>query len=141
MENLHEAYSNYYTDLMDKKDWLLKRMRHSQLLIQDFYSETKTPHKYFLIFKDEKEMISKLSGKIYAIYDTDNNFLGDLFEEDFVHLVDRGIIVDLTENGKHRELIRRNLASDYICIKKENVDSIKQHRMIIYFLDKIYNYD
>lgn len=51
-----------------------------------------------LFFRSEKAFFEKLDGKVYAICDKQGHYLCDVIEEDYLRLIDAGILINLDEN-------------------------------------------
>lgn len=51
-----------------------------------------SPCKHLYIFKDDREFLKELDGKIYAILDLSGNVISDVMEEDMITLEEQGII-------------------------------------------------
>lgn len=51
-----------------------------------------------LYFKSERHFLQELDGKVYAICDKNGRYLCDVIEEDYVKLLDLGILVDYDIN-------------------------------------------
>lgn len=51
-----------------------------------------------LTFKNEEEFLNKLDGQVYAISKDDGDYICDILEEDYIKLLDAGVLIDLNEN-------------------------------------------
>jgi len=51
-----------------------------------------------LHFRNEKAFLEKLDGKVYAICDKSGHYLCDVIEEDYLRLVDAGVLINLDDN-------------------------------------------
>lgn len=51
-----------------------------------------------LHFRNEKAFLEKLDGKVYAICDKNGHYLCDVIEEDYLRLVDAGVLINLDDN-------------------------------------------
>ena len=51
-----------------------------------------------LFFRSEKAFLEKLDGKVYAICDKHGHYLCDIIEDDYLRLIDAGIIINLDDN-------------------------------------------
>lgn len=51
-----------------------------------------------LFFRNEEAFLEKLDGKVYAVCDKQGHYLCDVIEEDYLRLIDAGILIDLDEN-------------------------------------------
>lgn len=51
-----------------------------------------------MYFRSEKAFLEKLDGKVYAICDKHGHYLCDIIEDDYLRLIDAGILVNLDEN-------------------------------------------
>lgn len=54
----------------------------------------KTPCKHLYIYKDDREFLKELDGKIYAISDLNGNIICDVLEEDMITLEEQDVISD-----------------------------------------------
>lgn len=54
----------------------------------------KNPCKHLYIFKDDREFLKELDGKIYAISDLNGNIICDVLEEDMITLEEQDVISD-----------------------------------------------
>ena len=50
------------------------------------------------VFNSEEAFLEELDGKVYAVCDKRGRYLCDVFEEDYLKLIDAGILIDLDEN-------------------------------------------
>ena len=54
-----------------------------------------------LYFRSEKAFLEKLDGKVYAVCDKNGRYLCDVIEEDYLKLLDAGILIDLDDNREY----------------------------------------
>lgn len=48
-----------------------------------------------LFFRSEKDFLEELDGKVYAVSDKNGRYLCDVIEDDYLKLLDAGVLVDL----------------------------------------------
>ena len=51
-----------------------------------------------LHFRNEKAFLEKLDGKVYAVCDKNGRYLCDVIEEDYLRLIDAGVLINLDDN-------------------------------------------
>jgi len=51
-----------------------------------------------LYFNSEKAFLKKLDGKVYAVCDKQGHYLCDVVEEDYLRLIDAGVLINLDDN-------------------------------------------
>ena len=51
-----------------------------------------------MCFRSEETFLERLDGKVYAVCDKQGHYLCDVVEEDYLRLIDAGILVNLDEN-------------------------------------------
>ena len=51
-----------------------------------------------LHFKNENTFLEKLDGKVYAVCDKNGRYLCDVIEEDYLRLIDAGVLINLDDN-------------------------------------------
>lgn len=51
-----------------------------------------------LFFNSEKAFLKKLDGKVYAVCDKQGHYLCDVIEEDYLRLIDAGVLINLDDN-------------------------------------------
>lgn len=51
-----------------------------------------------LFFRSEEAFLEKLDGKVYEVCDKQGHYLCDVIEEDYLRLIEAGILIDLDEN-------------------------------------------
>lgn len=78
----------------------------------------KSPCKHLCIFKDDREFLQELDGKIYAISDRNGDIICDVLEEDMIALEDQDII------------------SDNQIVSADSIEYIRSQRVEIIFLTK-----
>lgn len=78
----------------------------------------KSPCKHLYIFKNDREFLKELDGKIYAISDLNGNFICDVLEEDLITLEDHDVI----SNGQ--------------IVSADSIEYIRSERIEIIFLTK-----
>lgn len=57
-----------------------------------------------MYFKSEKDFLNELDGKVYALSDKNGHYLCDIIEDDYLKLLDSGIIVDLNNDWDYCDL-------------------------------------
>lgn len=57
-----------------------------------------------LYFSSEEAFLEKLDGKVYAVCDKNGRYLCDVIEDDYLRLLDAGILVDLCENLDYTDI-------------------------------------
>ena len=93
-----------------------------------------------LFFRSEKAFLEKLDGKAYAICNKHGHYLCDIIEDDYLRLIDAGIIINLDDNRNYTLMEADcndmlTLAENYIC-----VDDFKASNVFI-TMDGIVAYD
>lgn len=78
----------------------------------------KSPCKHLYIFKDDREFLKELDGKIYAISDLNGNIICDVLEDDMITLEEQDVISD----GK--------------IVSADSIEYIRSERVEIIFLTK-----
>ena len=51
-----------------------------------------------LYFNSEKDFLEKLDGKVYAVSDKNGRYICDIIEDDYLKMLDLGILIDLDSN-------------------------------------------
>ena len=64
-----------------------------------------------LYFKSERDFLEELDGKVYAVSDKNGRYLCDVIEDDYLKLLDLGILADLCSDLNYRDL---NVDSDVV---------------------------
>ncbi len=57
-----------------------------------------------LYFSSEETFLEELDGKVYAVCDKNGRYLCDVIEEDYLRLLDAGILVDLCDNLDYTDI-------------------------------------
>ena len=63
---------------------------------RNFAQKSKTMKR--LYFNSEKAFLKKLDGKVYAVCDKQGHYLCDVIEEDYLRLIDAGVLINLDDN-------------------------------------------
>ena len=64
-----------------------------------------------LYFSSEETFLKELDGKVYAVCDKNGRYLCDVIEDDYLSLLDAGILVNLCDNSDYTDM---DTASDVI---------------------------
>lgn len=78
------------------------------------------------IFNSEEAFLEELDGKVYAICDKQGRYLCDVIEEDYLKLIDAGVLIDLDVN---RDYTLIGADSDYMLamdLSKKGIDEFKE---------------
>lgn len=93
-----------------------------------------------IYFKTHGDFLQELDGKVYAVSDKNGHYLCDIIEDDYLKLLDSGIIVDLNDNW---ECYNLNADSDIvltIAMGEEGLRDFKEkYGLIIEIEEKVHS--